>query len=192
MNDIRQENNIKAIVFDFDGTLADTMSVVWDIAIKLNDKLKLFKKEEISLEDFRNTSSSDFLGRLTTPKYKLLYYLWMGRRLFGENIKNIKAFDGIEETLKMLKSLQIKLAVVSSNSKTNVKKFLAFNKLEYFDIVESPLLVFNKTRLIKKVVGQLGVDPSEVFYVGVFRVDDCLVSGYTPHQTFMVFIYCYY
>jgi len=161
-----QENNIKAIIFDFDGTIADTMSVVWNIASRLNDTLKLYKKEEVSLEDFRNTNTRDFINNLKTPKYKLLYYLWKGRRMFSESVNGIKPFDGIEETLKLLKTFQIKLAVVSSNSKANVKKFLKLNKLEYFDVVESPILLFNKTRLIKKVVRKLGVEPDEVFYVG--------------------------
>lgn len=161
-----QESSIKAIIFDFDGTIADTFALVSEIALKLNDALKLFKKEEISIEDFRNISSDDFISRLDTPKYKLLYYLWKGRRLFGERVESLRAFNGIEECLKQLKARGFKLAVVSSNSKSNVEKFLKANNLNYFDIVASPLLVFNKSAVIKRVMRKLNVLPDEVFYVG--------------------------
>jgi HAD superfamily hydrolase (TIGR01509 family) len=160
------ETKIKAVIFDFDGTLADTFSLVVSIALKLNDTLKLFKKEEINIEDFRNVSSSDFFNRLETPKYKLLYYFWKGRKLFGEKIDDVQVFPGIPAVLEKLKSMGIKLAVVSSNSKSNVRKFLVARNLNYFDVVDSPLFVFDKTRIIKKVVEQFNVEPEETLYVG--------------------------
>lgn len=160
------ETKINAVIFDFDGTIADTFAVVVGIALKLNDTLKLFKKEEINIEDFRNTSSTDFLNRLETPKYKLLYYFWKGRRMFGEKIDGVQVFPGIPAVLDKLKSMGIKLAVVSSNSKSNVRKFLVSKNLNYFDVVESPLFVFDKTRVIRKVIDQLNVRPEETLYVG--------------------------
>ena len=78
----------------------------------------------------------------------------------------MKVFPGIDSLLAELKRQNIKLAVVSSNSRSNVKKFLNTNNLNYFDIVASPFLVFNKSHILKRVIRQLGVDPSEVLYVG--------------------------
>jgi HAD superfamily hydrolase (TIGR01509 family) len=161
-----QETKIKAVIFDFDGTIADTFALVVNIALKLNDTLKLFKKEEINIEDLRNISSTDFIKRLDTPKYKLLYYFWKGKKMFGEKIDGVKIFPGIPAVLEKLKSMGIKLAVVSSNSKSNVHKFLVARNLNYFDVIESPLFIFDKTRVIKKVIDQLNVRPEETLYVG--------------------------
>lgn len=161
-----KEEKIKAIVFDFDGTIADTFAIVVDIALKLNDVLKLVRKDEVNIEDFRNTSSADFIKRLNMPKYKLLYYFWQGKKLFGEKIEKVAIFPGMKDTLKTLKERGLKLAVVTSNSKHTVQKYLFSKNLDCFDIVESPFLIINKSHVLRKVLKKLQVEPSEALYVG--------------------------
>jgi phosphoglycolate phosphatase len=161
-----EEEKVKAIIFDFDGTIADTLPATIEIALKLNDKLKLFKKEEVNIEEFRNMSSRDFVMRLGMPKYKLFYYIWKFRRMLGVKMENILVFPGIKETLEKLDSAGIKLAMVTSNSTSNARKFLLLKKIDVFDIVESPLFVFNKARVIEKVMKKLNVNAEDTAYVG--------------------------
>jgi HAD superfamily hydrolase (TIGR01509 family) len=161
-----EEEKLKAIIFDFDGTIADTLPLAIEIALKLNDTLKLFKKEEVNIEEFRNMSSRDFIKRLNMPKYKLIYYFWKSRRMLGGKIENVPVFGGIKETLEKLHSSGIKLAVVTSNSGANARKFLISKNIDVFDIVESPLFVFNKARVIEKVMKKLNVKPEDTAYVG--------------------------
>jgi phosphoglycolate phosphatase len=161
-----EEEKVKAIIFDFDGTIADTLPATIEIALKLNDKLKLFKKEEVNIEEFRNISSKDFVMRLGMPKYKLFYYIWKFRRMLGVKMENILVFPGIKETLEKLDSAGIKLAMVTSNSTSNARKFLLSKKIDVFDIVESPLFVFNKARVIEKVMKKLNVNAEDTAYVG--------------------------
>jgi phosphoglycolate phosphatase len=161
-----EEESVKLIIFDFDGTIADTLSAVVEIALKLNDKLRLFKKEEINIEDFRNMSSRDFINKLSMPKYKLIYYFWEGRRMFGSKIKSVQVFPGIKEVLENFHKAGIKLAVVTINSKSNVRRFLENNNINYFDIIASPLFFFNKAKEIKKVMERLNIKPEDTVYVG--------------------------
>ncbi len=161
-----EEESVKLIIFDFDGTIADTLPATIEIALKLNDKLKLFKKEEVDIENFRNTSSNDFIAKLKMPKYKLLYYIWKFRKMLGVKIENIPVFPGIKETLEKLDAAGIKLAMVTSNSTGNARKFLLSKQIKVFDIIETPLFVFNKARVIENVMKKLNVAPEDTVYVG--------------------------
>ncbi len=161
-----QEITTKAVIFDFDGTIADTLPAAINIARKLNQELKLVNEEEFSIEEFRNVNSDDFIKRLNIPIYKLIYYLWKFRRILGKQVADIPMFDGLAEVLVKLHDLGIKLAVVSLNTESNINKFLKNNNGELFDIVECPILYFNKAKVIKRVAHKLNVDPENVFYVG--------------------------
>ena len=161
-----EENNIKAVIFDFDGTIADTFALSIDIALKLNDELKLIRSDEVSIEDFRSTDTYDFIKKIGMPKWKLTYYIWKMRILMGNRIGDTKTFDGIPELLSALKKQGIKLAVVSSNSKSNLLTFFNKNNLNMFDVVESPLLILDKSKKISLAVKKLGVKPNESLYVG--------------------------
>lgn len=161
-----EEERIKLIIFDLDGTIADALPVTIEIALKLNDKLKLFKKEEVNIEEFRNMSSWDFINRLRMPKYKMFYYIWKFRKIIGARTENIPVFPGMKDTLEKLDKAGVKLAMVTSNSTGNARKFLKFNSINVFDVIESPLFVFDKASVIKRVMKKLNMKPEDTVYVG--------------------------
>jgi len=161
-----QENDIKAVIFDFDGTVADTLPVVIRIAQKLNHKLKLFKEEVVNIEELRNISSTDFFKRVNMPFYKLIYYLWLFRHLLGKEIEYVPIIPGLQEILTIIHEKGIKLAVVSINTESNIKKFIKAKNITVFDEVDCPFFSFNKARVIKRVMEKLGATPENTLYVG--------------------------
>lgn len=166
MDELNQEYPVKAVIFDFDGTIADTLPLSINIAIKINDELKLIRKEEIDLEAFRSISTEDFIKRLKLPEYKIIYYLLRIRSILGKNIDKVEVFSGIKDVLFQLKKYNIKLAIVSTNSVKNIKKFIKINNIELFDFIASPLFPINKRRAIGRVINNLGISPKNIIYVG--------------------------
>ena len=166
MDELNQEYPVKAVIFDFDGTIADTLPLSINIAIKINDELKLIRKEEIDLEAFRSISTEDFIKRLKLPRYKIIYYLLRIRSILGKNIDKVEVFSGIKDVLFQLKKYNIKLAIVSTNSVKNIKKFIKINNIELFDFIASPLFPINKKKAIGRVINNLGISPKNIIYVG--------------------------
>jgi phosphoglycolate phosphatase len=156
----------KYLIFDFDGTLADTLAFSVKSALKINRKLNLLNDEKVNVEKFRSMDSFDFIKELEIPKLKLLFFLFKYQRRLVKEIDNIETFDGLPEALNDLKNMEVQLGIVTSNSRKNVKKFLKNNNLEYFDFIYSSLDYFNKSRMLEKAMKKYGMEKEKVIYIG--------------------------
>lgn len=157
---------IKALIFDFDGTVADTLPFAVNTAIELNRELKLLEEDKIDIEKFRGMSSEDFYKSLGISKFKLLLYTFKFLNRLNKNIEGLVTFDGLPEVLKALKDREIILGIVTSNTVGMVNKFIKDDQIEYFDYIKQCRFVFGKGRKIKKIVRKLGLKNDEVIYIG--------------------------
>lgn len=156
----------KVIIFDFDGTIADSAWVILDIFNEMADDFryrKMAKEEVPSLRDF---SSREVLEKFAIPKWKLFFIFRKGRRLFNSRLLKIPTVEGMTETLADLKNKKYILGVLSSNTEKNVRDFLAIRKLDVFDFVYSENNLFGKARALKKIMRRWGFRPDETAYVG--------------------------
>lgn len=156
----------KTLIFDFDGTVADTLPFTVNTALQLNRELKLLNQEKINIEKFRSMDLSEFVKGLNIPTIKLLYFLFKSQRMLNKNIKTIPTFSGLSNTLAELKRQNIKIGIVTSNSKKNVVKFLTANNLNYFDFIYSTIHYFHKNRLLEKAIKKQKLDNEDVIYIG--------------------------
>ncbi|MGL4623235.1 MAG: HAD hydrolase-like protein, partial [Chroococcidiopsis sp.] len=71
------------------------------------------------------------------------------------------------ETLLELRKRVDKVGILSSNSKDNIFAFLELNDMDYlFDFIYTEAALFSKSRVIKKILKQEKIAPSESVYVG--------------------------
>jgi phosphoglycolate phosphatase len=154
------------MLFDFDGTIADTLFSSIKTAREISDKFKLLDASEINIEKFRNLSSEDFIKRLDINPLKLLYIIWLFRRKVFSYIEKEKPIDGMLDTLNEIQNRGVKIAIVSSNTKKNINKFLHANGFSADIEVFTPIFIMNKTRQIKKACRRYGVLPENTAYVG--------------------------
>nr|MCR5762742.1 HAD hydrolase-like protein [Treponema sp.] len=104
----------KTIVFDFDGTLADTLSLGINI---LNSYSSKFGYNKISLEQNKNVSAHELISMAGIKLWKLPFLVRRMRKDLNENIFQIQIFNGIPDLLESLKSSGFKMGILSSNSK---------------------------------------------------------------------------
>lgn len=154
---------VQSLIFDFDGTVADTSFLALDILEKLRGQS--FSEEQ--LNRLRDKSSKEVLRELNIGTLELLKLLYLGRRNMHKRLDEIQPIPGLNQVLHDLKAKGIQLFVVTSNSRKNVQRFFAGRHLENpFSDVCSSFSLFNKHQKIRSLIRKRGFDPSKVLYVG--------------------------
>ncbi len=151
---------IKYIVFDFDGTVADTFETIKEI-VKSEFK-------DISDEDFESLRYQGISGMLKKKNIHIWELPKIVLRVTSKmkNKEDVKLFPDVLETLRVL-SKSYKLGIVSSNSKENIIQNLKKHDVHnLFDFVNSNSSIFGKQRVLKKMCAEYQINPSEVIYVG--------------------------
>lgn len=156
----------KMLLFDFDGTVADTMSVAHDI---LNDMSREFGFRELPrerLEDARKMKTREFIRHLGIRSWRVPIIARRGLQLLHERIDLVQPIPGMPEVLSSLHSRGFKLAILTSNSEVNVNAFLQKHDLAYFDFVHSSSKIFGKGREIRSILKREKLRPQEILYIG--------------------------
>ena len=156
----------KLIIFDFDGTLADSFPWFIKMMNVVTEKFNLKKIENEDISELRKLDSLSFLKHLNVPLYKLPIISTFMRNMMTENIEDIKLISGIEDLLHKLKETGYKLAVVSTNSKTNIIKVLGEELFALNDHFVAGVSLFGKESKIKKVLKLSGIDKKDAIYIG--------------------------
>ena len=153
----------KVIIFDFDGTLADTTSSIVRILNRLFDR---FGYENIDLNKLRQSDSKEVQDKLGLSAIKIYFVTRKVRSELNKEIESLKPIKNLRKTLLKLKEKKYKLGILTSNSKENVNKYLNINDLSIFDFVHSEGSIFNKSKALKKLLKDRQIDPEDAFYVG--------------------------
>jgi HAD superfamily hydrolase (TIGR01549 family) len=158
---------MRAVIFDFDGTLADSFSSVIAIAYKLTKREQLADLNHVQTMRNANVGLIQAVRLLKIPKWQWPWLLQRGRQYMAREIHKIPLFPGIEEVLARLKRENYEMYIITSNSAANVDRFLTEKGLlPYFKKVYGGSGLFDKAKILKKVMKEQGLDPSSTVYVG--------------------------
>jgi len=175
---------IKYVIFDFDGTIADTLPFSFQ---KFLDIAKLLHIDNISERDIimeiRTKSYQDLLkGSFKRVWLKLPFVIDLIRSSqleLEKEMENIKFFPGIKKFLFDLHEKGYKLAIISSNRIENINKFIKHNRLNIFDFVHGKTDLFGKAGYLAKFLTDFRLEKSEVVYIGdeIRDVEACKKVG---------------
>ncbi|TLX95726.1 MAG: carotenoid oxygenase [Thaumarchaeota archaeon] len=154
------------IVFDFDGTIADTLSVVIKIANRFADDYGYHKIPLSDLPKLREKKPSAILRHLGISIFRLPIVARKIRFEMNKEIVHLQAAVNLRNTLVVLKESGCILGILTTNSRENVMAFLKNNNLELFDFVYSGRAVFGKSRLLKKLMKAKTIPHNDPIYVG--------------------------
>ena len=155
---------VKLIIFDFDGTLVDSKEVSIGIYNQLAEKYNTNKIENI--QNVRKLPLLEQIKTLDIPLYKLPLFAADFTKQYKHSQKNIPMVTGIRELLIELKGQGYQLAIVSSNSESNIRDFFLENQLDVFETVINSANILGKDKVIKKLMNTHKLNPPEVLYVG--------------------------
>ncbi|MBW4583115.1 MAG: HAD hydrolase-like protein [Tildeniella nuda ZEHNDER 1965/U140] len=161
------EQTARVIIFDFDGTIADSFDAVFSISNRLADEFGYPSTPLENVNALKNLSSREILRRSKVSFFKLPFLLRRLRSELNQEIARLKPIPGIKDALLELKHQGHHLGIVTSNSRQNVVAFLeAQDMRELFDFVDSGLTLFGKGRIIQQILRQKHIAPATAIYVG--------------------------
>lgn len=155
----------KTVIFDFDGTLADSLNVIVEIFEALTGKQGSLTKQEMAA--LRHLPLPVVAQKVGIPMWRVPFLLWRGRRMMRRRINEVVLYQGLERIIKDLHKKGYKLLVVSSNSTHNVRAFLRHNNLDtYFTHVYGGVGLFAKAPALRRVLLRNRVQLESAVYVG--------------------------
>jgi phosphoglycolate phosphatase len=156
----------KLIIFDFDGTLADTYPWFTQVLNEVADKYKFKKVAESEYEKLRGYDTNEILKYLGVPLWKMPMITNHMRKLMTKDIHQISLFEGIDNLLQCISNKGVILAVVSSNSYENVCQILGAENAALINYYECGVSIFGKQAKLKKILSKSGVLHKESIYIG--------------------------
>jgi phosphoglycolate phosphatase len=155
---------VKLILFDFDGTIADSLNA--GVNLVNENALRFGVKKITDVEAAKNMSFKELCKVHGVNPLKVPFYLMLIKKKLNDNIESIPIFKGMEEIIKILSQKYI-LGILSSNSKKNILKFLkAYNLDGYFKFVISSPNIFLKSLAIRRISKKEKVPFNEIIYIG--------------------------
>lgn len=156
----------KLAIFDFDGTLGDTLGWMLDTSDALADKFGYLKLDRARLDTLRTMSARDLMKLQKLPALKLPMIAAHFQKLMAADTGRIEMFDGAPETLRALHGAGVKLAIVSSNSEENIRLILGPELCDLIAMFSCGASMFGKAGKFRKVLKALGVKPGEAISIG--------------------------
>lgn len=155
---------MSAIIFDFDGTIADSFDYVAEFLAGIVGIEQLTNKQR---EELRHKSMSAMTRYLNYPTWKLPMLYFRGRKAMGSDIRNIQPFKDMPDVIRKLHAEGHELFIVTSNSLNNVHAFLHQHELhEYFLKVVASVSIFGKASALRKLLKEQQLSIEDAFYVG--------------------------
>ncbi|WP_078546698.1 HAD hydrolase-like protein [Litchfieldia alkalitelluris] len=157
---------LKYIIFDFDGTIADSKKAFVASWNSLADTHKFSKIKDSQLDELKKLSIKERGKLLNFPLYKLPIVLPQFYKSYRNSMHEITLFNGIRELLYQLECKGYNTAIISSNSKDNISTFLKQNQIENVTTILCSSSIFGKDKLINKFLKENNLTSNEVIYVG--------------------------
>lgn len=157
--------HFKYILFDFDGTVADSKAMVLSVYNELALRKGYTKIEAHNIDKLRSLSIKSRCRELNVPVYKIPFIAAYVIRQYGKSLHQLIFNPGIEDLLASLAKEEMPYTILSTNAVRNISGFFQLQNVPCPEIYTSSK-VFGKHRLMKKFLKQKELRPDEVLYVG--------------------------
>lgn len=157
---------IKAVIFDFDGTLSNSGDWFLTIVDHLADRFGFRRVNDDEVEMLRHRPTREVIAYLGISRWKLPLIARYTRKLVARNIHEIALFPGVGAMLDQLARTGTRMALVTSNAEANARAILGPENAARFEFYAAGSSLFGKAPKFRKVLKQMRLDAADVLSVG--------------------------
>ena len=152
------------IIFDLDGTLADSFPFFVSVHNQLADRHGFRRIQPAEIGPLRTLGAREVMRHVGLPRWKLPLVARSFVQLMRE--ADVRLFDGVGDALESLHRRGAALALVTSNASDNCRRILGDAHWRRLAHAECGASIFGKRRRIARVLGKTGIPPGRAIYVG--------------------------
>ncbi len=157
----------QTLIFDFDGTIADTLGETRLIFNKIAPDYGIREVAAHELDGLRHLSLKELLDHLEIPKRRVPVLIARGTGMMRTNITQLKLIEGMSEVLVELRQHVKSFGILTSNATANVDLFLRTHGLrETFDFISSTSKLSGKAKHLKAIRKTFSLRAEEMLYIG--------------------------
>jgi phosphoglycolate phosphatase len=154
------------LIFDFDGTIADSVLVMIGIINDLAGKYGFNKIDKNKIMEFRKMGTEEMIMKLNIPKKSMSVIMEDIRRGLANRSGLVNPVEGMVEIVNLLAQRGYRMAIVTSNNKENVEIFLKKFGIDGIRDIYPEASLYGKENLLMKVVNEYGINKADAVYIG--------------------------
>lgn len=154
------------VIFDFDGTIADTLTNGFEILNLLATEFGYRPLAEADIPKARDMRTRELLKFLNIPTRKMHRIARRGTEELGKRIHAIQPLPGMAMALGETQNLGYRLGILTSNSEENVRAFLQNHDLNVFEFVKTCSKLLGKGRVLRGLLKNHGLSAKDILFVG--------------------------
>jgi phosphoglycolate phosphatase len=161
----RRMKRYRLVIFDFDGTLADTFPWFTTVFNEIAGPLRIRRIVEADVPALRAMGPRAIMQKLGVSWWKVPVLAYSMRRRMAADIARLRPFAGVPDMLRRLADDGLTLAVVTSNAEQNVRTILGESavRIRHWQCRAS---MFGKAARFRAVTRAARMSPGEVLCVG--------------------------
>jgi phosphoglycolate phosphatase len=166
-----QKSNIspdpKAFIFDFDGTIANTLESIVRITNRLAPRYGFSPTTPARLQYLRSLSTQQLLAESEIPLFRIPFVIRQVRKELALEVAQLEPIPQLVAVLQALAQAGHGLMIVSSNSVQTIESFLSQHQLDtLFSDIYANTGLLGKPKVIKRLLQRHQLSAQNVIYVG--------------------------
>jgi len=157
----------RTIIFDFDGTIADTMEEGLTIFNRIAPEYGIRQIDREEIMELRHLSINQLIDHMGISKTKVPIFIARGTMMMRGSVARLPLIAGMQEMLLALRPKVDRFGILTSNAVSNVELFLEGHGIrDLFDFISSTSKLTGKSRYLKSIRRQYSLKLGEMLYVG--------------------------
>ena len=149
------------VIFDFDGTLADTFALGSQLINEYADRLGY---KQIDFAANKDKSAKELIKMSGVRFWQIPGLIRFFREKSVERAAEVNAFTGIPDLVRRLHERGFSLGIITTNSAQTIATFLdKYGLKDYFTYIKPEISLFGKRRALRRAKRHL---KSEIVYIG--------------------------